>query len=146
MFGRTAPLLHVHDFHVQHSPKLHLDPAKVMHRSVRRAAAAAPDRLSRIRVGKSQHSSRLSFNNSAVHQREISSLARPLARGQFWRRLRSADATIINLIRKLINSPSVKKKNTHTAEYPSEERLFGGGGGFTLPTATRAGQRRADSG
>lgn len=75
VFGRTAPLLHVHDFHVQHSPKLHLDPAKVMHRSVRRAAAAAPDRLSRIRVGKSQHSSRLSFNNSAVHQREISSLA-----------------------------------------------------------------------
>lgn len=133
VFGRTAPLLHVHDFHVQHSPKLHLDPAKVMHKSVRRAAAAAPDRRSRIRVGKSQHSSRLSFNNSAVHQREISSLAR----GQFWRRLRSADATIINLIRKLINSPSVKK-HTHTAEYPSEERLFGGFF-FTLPTATRAG-------
>ncbi len=45
VFGRIAPLLHVHDFHVQHSPKLHLDPAKAMHKSVRRAAAAAPDQL-----------------------------------------------------------------------------------------------------
>lgn len=44
VLGRTAPLLHVHDFHVQHSTKLHFDPAKVMHRSVRRAAAAAPGR------------------------------------------------------------------------------------------------------
>lgn len=46
-----APLLHVHDFHVQHSPKLHLDPAKAMHPSDRQAAAAAaaaaPARLHR---------------------------------------------------------------------------------------------------
>lgn len=45
VFGRIAPLLHVHDFHVQHSPKLHPDPAEGMHRSVVRAAAAAPDGL-----------------------------------------------------------------------------------------------------
>lgn len=45
VFGRAAPLLHIHHFDVQHSPKLHLDPAEVMHRGVRRAAAAAPDRL-----------------------------------------------------------------------------------------------------
>lgn len=45
VFGRTAPLLDIHHFDVQHSPKLHLDPAEVMHRGVRRAAAAAPDRL-----------------------------------------------------------------------------------------------------
>lgn len=42
VFGRTAPLLHVHHFDVQHSPELHLDPAEVMHRGVR---AAAPDGL-----------------------------------------------------------------------------------------------------
>lgn len=33
MFGRVAPFLHVHDFDVQHSPKLHPDPAQGMHRS-----------------------------------------------------------------------------------------------------------------
>lgn len=43
VFGRTAPLLDIHHFDVQHSPKLHLDPAEVMHRGVRRPAAAAPD-------------------------------------------------------------------------------------------------------
>jgi len=56
VFGRIAPLLHVHDFHVQHSPELHLDPAKALHRSDRQAAAA-PGKRSRITGERSRHSS-----------------------------------------------------------------------------------------
>lgn len=74
VFGRIAPLLHVHDFHVQHSPKLHLDPAEVMHRSVRRAAAAAaPDKAILHQGREITTFIAVSFNNSAVHY-EIRSL------------------------------------------------------------------------
>lgn len=109
MFRRTAPLLHVHDFHVQHSPKLHLDPAKAMHKSVRQAApaapAAAPDKLSRITAEKSQHSSlchltiqqsiKRSARSRPIWQLSLSPTTTNTAAAA------SADATIINLIRNL---------------------------------------------
>lgn len=95
MFRRIAPLLHVHDFHVQHSPKLHLDPAKAMHKSVGQAAAAAPDKLSCITGEKSQHS-------SLCHLTIQRSIRRSARSRPIWRlRLPSVDVTIINLIRNL---------------------------------------------
>lgn len=62
MFGRTAPLLHVHDFHVQHRPELHLDPAEALHGRDRQAAAAAaaaaaPDQPPPIAGERSRHAS-----------------------------------------------------------------------------------------
>lgn len=120
MFGRIASLLHVHDFHVQHSPKLHLDPAKAMHKSDRRAAAAAPDKLSCIRGEKSQHSSLCHL----TIQRSIKRSARSRLIWQLG--LPSVDATIINQIRNF-NSPFklvlIAVGETHTAEDPRTERL-----------------------
>lgn len=52
VLGRAAPLLHVHDFHVQHSPELHLDPAKALHKASGRRAP-----VSRITAEKSQRAS-----------------------------------------------------------------------------------------
>ena len=130
MFGWTAPLLHVHDFHVQHSPKLHLDPAKALHKRVGAGGfAAAPDQLSRITGGKSQHSS-LSVNHSAVRQ-DVSSLA-----GQRAARTSLGRRNDHRLDRKLIDSPS-EPVQTHTAEYRSRGRVFCFLGGF-FPRCLRA--------
>lgn len=133
VFGRIAPLLHVHDFHVQHSPKLHLDPAEVMHRSVRRAAAAAPDKAILHQGREITTFIAVSVNNSAVHY-EIRSLVANS-------RLRSAG---YQSDQKLINSPFepvllALGENTHGRI--SKRRAI-----FTLPTAAVAGQRRAGSG
>lgn len=67
VFGRTAPLLNIHHFDVQHSPELHPDPAEVMHRGVRRqllrlqtGSVSVP-----IRREQPQHSSRCRSITSA---------------------------------------------------------------------------------
>ena len=69
VFGRIAPLLHVHDFHVQHSPELHLDPAEALHGEAAGGERREPGGLAgscggsgradppRITAAKSQHSS-----------------------------------------------------------------------------------------
>lgn len=81
MFGRIPPLLHVYDFHVQHSPKLHLDPAEVMHGSC--DGGSRRGYLPYEGWRNHEISSLVSFSDSADSGGGDS---------------RSADATVINLI------------------------------------------------
>lgn len=67
VFRRIAPLLHVHDFHVQHGPKLHLDPAKAEHKIVRRAAVLYHGRETAAFIAGSFHQSALHLDISSDH-------------------------------------------------------------------------------
>lgn len=121
VFRRVAPLLHVHDFHVQHSPKLHLDPAKAMHKSVRRAAAAAPDKLSSITGGKSQHSSLCHLTIQLSIKR--SARSRPIFAARACLRWRNDHQSDLKLINSPFKPALLALGETHTAEDPGRERF-----------------------
>lgn len=90
VFGWVAPLLHVHDFHVQHSPKLHLDPAKALHKRV------GGRRLLRLQIScpVSREGNHSTHRCQLTIQRSVKTSARWRADGQLG--LPSADATIID--------------------------------------------------